>query len=504
MKKIIIALSLVAAMASCEDATDIIQPGELGASAAFVNTNDLVIGNFGIYSVVNSSTPIAFTSRFTDEVAIGSSHGGQDIAIHQGILNENTGYAQTLWANNYRAIFRANTLLAAAENIVPDDDEQEDYDLAVGTAISLRAYAYSQLLAYYGEDLEDDTSLGVILLDFPANASTQLPRSTVGETYDFIFDDLDRAEDLLRSANVVFDKFLVSPAFIQGLRARVANYRGDAGLDIASANANAVLANFTLPTVGDPDDHAEFWGDVPGAGADEAILTLDVTLNSGPALVQLFNTNSSDLDGGPTFDMSREVFNELQANFESNGDIRRNIYIDPTSVISDDYQADLNPRDADELIVDKYPGDPILGGLQGGLRNDNKVMRTVEMHFILAEVAARRGNFAEAARQIDLVRNARYTTATVTPTYTSAEAAFQDILLERRLELFAEGHRYIDVRRLGTLANTGYDRDPVDCTLYQAPLCDRPATDTEVQYLPIPFAEFTGNPAIAGQQNAGY
>ncbi|PRP65720.1 hypothetical protein BST86_00755 [Nonlabens agnitus] len=489
-------------MYSCEDATDIIQPGELGESAAFVNTNDLVIGNFGIYSLVNSNTSIAFTSRFTDEVSIGSSHGGQDIAIHQGILNENSGYAEALWANNYRVIFRANSLLAAAENIVPEEGEQEAYDEAIGTAIALRAYAYSQLLAYYGEDLLDDSSLGVILIDFPANASTSLPRSTVGETFEFIFDDLETAENLLISANTEFNEFLVSRSFIQALRARVANYRGDNSL--ASSNANAVLANFTLPTEGDEEELSEFYGDVPGAGGDEAIFTLEVTLNSGPALVSLFNTNASDLDGGPIFEMSRDVFNILQSNFESNGDVRRNVYVDPSSEISATPMDDVNPRDSDQIVIDKYPGNPILGGLAGGLRNNNKIIRTAEMHFILAEVAARTAGFTEAARQIDLVRNARYTTPVVTPAYTSASEAFTDILLERRLELFVEGHRYIDVRRLGALAGIGYDRNPVDCTLYQSPLCDRPATDTETQYLPIPLAEFTGNPAISGQQNPGY
>jgi hypothetical protein len=202
--------------------------------------------------------------------------------------------------------------------------------------------------------------------------------------------------------------------------------------------------------------------------------------------------------------MSRVVFNTLQANFDSNGDVRRPVFVDPTSNISSTYTTDLNPRESDELIVDKYPGDLLLGGLAGGLRNDVKLMRTAEMHFILAEVAARNSQFTEAARQVDLVRNARYTTPVTTTAYTSRQQAFADILSERKLELYGEGHRYIDIRRLGETANVGYDRDPVDCTLYQAPLCDRPATDIETRYMPIPLLEFTGNPAIAGQQNPGY
>ena len=504
MKKIIITICFLTALVSCEDTINITQPGELGISNAFTNVDDLAAGIFGVYATANTSTEIIFTSRFTDEVSIGSSNGGQSVTLHEGILNPNSGEAFTIWqSSNYQIIFRANTLLAAADGITPEPGEEDSFNRTVAEALTLRAYAFSRLLAYFGEDLEDDASLGAIIIDFPANASTQLPRGTVGETYDLIFADLTRAEDLLTQAGTAFDRFRVSVDFIRALRARVANYRGDNAM--ATANANAVLANFSLPTVGNETNYRDLWSDTPGAASNEIILNLDVTLNSGPALGQIFNTNSSDLNGGPQFEMSREVFNILEQNFTNNGDVRRNVFVDPTSLISPTYNTtDINPRETDQIIVDKYPGDTFLGGLAGGLRNDQKVMRTVEMHFILAEVAARNGDFAGAATQIDLVRNARYTTPVTTPAYNNATEAFADILLERRLELYAEGHRYIDIRRLGQLAGVGYDRDPIDCTLFQAPLCDRPSTDIETQYMPIPLLEFTGNPAVAGQQNPGY
>ncbi len=489
-------------LVACDDTKDIIQPGELGIGNAFITTDDLTTGVFGVYFSVGMRNEILFTSFFTDEVSIGSSNGGQGLPLHEGVLNPNSGEAQAIWQSNYTAIFRANTLLTAAESIVPDASEQQAYDAAVGETLALRAYSFSRLLAFFGEDLQNDSALGAIIIDFPANASTQLPRGTIGETYDIILDDLDRAELLLTSAGTTYDRFRVSIDFIRALRARVANYRGDNML--ATANANAVLANFTLPTTANAADYASLWGDVPGAASNEIIMNLDVTINTGPTLVNIYNTNGSSFDGGPQFDMGRALFNVYESNSTNFGDIRRDVFVDATSQISATYMTDVAPRDSDQIVIDKYPGDPLIGGLGGELRNDQKVIRTAEMHFILAEVAARESNFTEAARQIDLVRNARYTSPVTTPVYTTQQEAFTDILLERRLELFAEGHRYIDVRRLGQLANVGYDRDPVDCTLYQAPLCDRPSTDTETKYMPIPLLEFTGNPAVAGQQNPGY
>ncbi|WP_405377017.1 RagB/SusD family nutrient uptake outer membrane protein [Nonlabens sp. Asnod3-A02] len=502
MKKILILLSIVSLLASCEDTKEIIQPGELGASDAFNNTEDLATGVFGIYSAVDMRQEIRFTSFFTDEVAIGASNGGQGLPLHEGVLNPNSPEAEDIWADNYLVIFRANTLISASNSIVPEVGEEATYDQAVGEALALRAYAFSRLLAFFGEDLQDDNTLGAILIDFPADASTQLPRGTIGETYDFILDDLNRAEQLLTSSGAANDKFRVSVDFVRALRARVANYRGDDVL--ATSSANTVLSSFSLPATADPAEYSNLWGDVSGAASQEIIFNLDVTRNTGPTLVNIYNTNSSDRNGGAQFDMSRELFNILEANSNNFGDIRRDIFVDISSLISPTYMTDVNPRDTDEIIIDKYPGDPVIGGLDGELRNDQKVIRTAEMHFILAEVAARNSDFNEVARQIDLVRNARYTTPVTTPVYSSQEEAFQDILLERRIELFAEGHRYIDVRRLGRLANVGYDRDEIDCTLYQSALCDRPATDTETRYMPIPTLEFTGNTAVAGQQNPGY
>lgn len=502
MKKIIIIFSLFAVLVACDDTQEIIQPGELGIDNAFRNADDLSTGVFGVYATINTRPEILFTSFFTDEVAIGQSNGGQGLPLHEGVLNPNSGSAENIWQINYRTIFRANTLLAAAESIVPDASEQVAYDAAVGETLALRAFCFSKLLAFYGEDLQDDNSLGAIIIDFPAQASTQLPRGTVGETYDIIFDDLTRAETLLTAAGASYDRFRVSVDFVRALRARVANYRGDNAL--ASSNANAVLSNFSLPTSPNATDYADFWGDVPGAGSQEVIMNLDVTSNTGPTLVNIYNTNSSDLDGGPQFDMSRNIYNIYDANAANFGDIRRDIFVDASSTPSPTYTTDIAPRDSDQIVINKYPGDPIIGGLSGELRNDQKVFRTAEMHFILAEVAARQMDFTEAARQIDLVRNARFTSSVTTPAYANMQEAMEDILLERRLELFAEGHRYIDVRRLGPIANKGYERDAVDCGLYQAPLCDRPSSDTETKYMPIPLLEFAGNPAVAGQQNPGY
>lgn len=504
MKKLIVILAAVAITFSCEDATDIIQPGELGASNAFATVDDLKTGTLGVYSAGNTSGEIDFTSQFTDEIAVGLV-GGQGSSLHGYALNTTTGFASSIWVNNYSLILRANVLLAAAEGITPDATdaaEQAVYDESVAEALTLRAFGHSRLLSFYAEDLADDSSLGVIAVDFVPNPTDKFGRNTVGEVMQLINDDLDRAEALFTSAGTISSQTFIDARFVRALRARMALYNKD--YPVAAAAANSVLASYTLPTTADEAAFRNVWTDTPGAGNNEVIFKFESTLNTGPKLGQIYNTNESDFDGAVNYEMSRNLFEVLDANATAFGDIRRNVYLDGTSVVSPDYAAEANPRTADVLIVDKYPGDPLLTGLIAGYTNDTKVMRVVEMHFILAEEAASRNDFTTAAQQIKIIRDARYVTPAPAPVYASQTEAFSDILAERKIEFFAEGHRYIDVRRIGELAGEGYDRNEIDCTLYPSAECDLSFNDFRVKALPIPQDETRTNTVIAAQQNSGY
>lgn len=69
-------------MASCDDALDIIQDGEL--SMELKTEEDLEQYLKGqIYSGLDATSEIAFTAVFTDEVSIGVDNGGQDVGLHR-------------------------------------------------------------------------------------------------------------------------------------------------------------------------------------------------------------------------------------------------------------------------------------------------------------------------------------------------------------------------------------------------------------------------------------
>jgi hypothetical protein len=502
MKKIIILLAAVAITFSCEDASTIIQPGELGAGNAFATVDDLKTGIYGVYNAGLSSSEISFTSQFTDEIAVGLV-GQQGSALHGYALNVSTGLVSNIWLNNYNLILRANVLLEASESIVPvDAAEQAVYDESVAEALALRALGHSKLLSFFAEDLSDPSSLGIIAVDFVPDPIATFGRNTVSEVMTLINDDLTRAESLFTAAGTNASQNFIDAKFVRALRARMALYTKD--YPTAVLAANSVLSSYSFPTSANEAAYSQIWQNVPGSGPGEVIFKFNSTLNNGSRPGQIYNTNASNIDGAVNYEMSRNLFDVLDANATAFGDIRRNVFLDDTSVVSLDYSAEANPRTGDVLIVDKYPGNPSFSGLVAGYTNDIQVIRVAEMYFILAEEAANRNSFVEAAGYIKTIRDARYTTLAPAPVYTNQEEAYSDILAERKIELFAEGHRYIDVRRIGNLANQGYDRNDIDCTLYPSAECDLSFNDHRVKALPIPQDETRTNPTIAAQQNTGY
>lgn len=197
--------------------------------------------------------------------------------------------------------------------------------------------------------------------------------------------------------------------------------------------------------------------------------------------------------------MGRNLFDLLSQPLGGGAeDFRRWAFVDRSSTISSD-PANAT-RLSEVIVIDKY-----AGKTGGHSSNDLKVFRLSEMYFIKAECRVRANDRPSAASLIQTVRQARnyIPGATVpTPTYGSNQEAFADIMLERRKELCFEGHRYIDLKRLGADAGiTSTDRYFKDSENSSA---TNPANISITDYrftLPIPQAEINVNPI---EQNPNY
>ena len=488
IKNIFLAIGSLLLVSSCSDALDIVQPGEIYRADAFKTVTDLRnYLNGDIYSRVNNTEEIGFTTVFTDEVGIGPSNGGQDKELHRFQLNANSDEPAGLWSTHYTVINRVNRLLDFANLVVvttPADIAAKNAVLAEARA--LRAYSYIQLVSFFSVDPSNPNALGVILSTTPDRYDLFIDRPRVSNQliYNLIESDFQFAETNLASTATVYTR--VTQKFIAAARARMYLYRKD----YVKAKQYATLATGALST---PNTYNSMWGDAAQGECIFAAARPSGGTWSNIASTWYFNITSAT--GGAFLDMGRNLFN-LYSQFPN--DVRTAIWIDASAQINPNYAADINYVANDVLPINKYPGKAAQP-----LRNDLKIFRNSEMVLILAECEVASSNLTAAATLVRSIRTARTfaAPAPALPVYATAQAAWADILLERRKELAFEGHRYLDIKRLAALAgNQGITRDNTDDDIPNQPLT---LALSDYRFtLPIPQLEIAGNVGI--QQNPGY
>lgn len=460
---------------SCTDAIDIVQDGELTPDKAYETVGDLNQGLLGVYGTINYATDVSFASIFTDEVRIGFANGGQGLigGEYLFVLNPTSGAAAGLWYNNYQVINFTTRIIEAAKNITPTVAQEAQYADVLAQAHILRAWSHFRLLTYFSEDITDDSAMGVILLDFIPTADQKLPRNTNAEIFALITADLLKESDLTSNATNANRNF-ISKDFVKAFRARMALYRED--YVTAGTLASELIASYPLTT---RVQYGNIWADLPVTGNDEVISKYDYILGNF-LMGSIWASVNATVTGSPFYEVSSQLNSLLPAS-----DVRRNVIIHPTA------NGTVNP-------VGKYRGSGPTARL-----NDVKIFRTSEMYFIRAEAKAEASDFVGVAADLQTVLNNRFSAANV-PAMTvpaTKQAAFAQILAQRRTELAFEGHRYLDLRRLGPIAGVDINRAAADCEANSA--CFLSTSDFRF-VMPIPITELAANPAIVPQQNPGY
>ena len=510
MKKIFSLLFLATSIAfvSCdEELTETFIPGVLTDQVAVTNSTELErLLNSG-YNILTNRQAAVFTSIFTDEATIGFNNGGQG-RNEEIVFNifPSSGSPTSIWQSNYFALARINKVIDFADRItIVDATDQQRVNRIKAQALTLRAYAHLNILAYFSPNLSDNNALAGILAN-RIIATTERPmRSTNGEFYTQIHQDLDAAIALFVANGSPTGTMFAREVFARGLKARAYAYKGDYTNALTHANtvisSGIALANTTqYPLV--------FWSDNEPANT-EVIFRLKRTIQQNTQGDNLHNGWCSvrpNVGGSPFYEVGRALFNKLDANPT---DIRRNTIISSTSLIATNYQTTPNYLSDDRLILHKHGGasgsTPWANTATNANNNDHKIMRISEMYLIKAECLIAANNLTGAANEIKAIRDARFGSAQTAPTFANATAAWKAVLDERRLELAFEGHRFIDIKRLGTLAGiTGLDRDPMDYDGLGIP-GGNPSNlplNSHKWALPIPQAEINANGSI--QQNTGY
>jgi hypothetical protein len=333
-------------------------------------------------------------------------------------LDNNTFYITNPFAARYRAIKNANILIDALTNTTAVITESQR---KAGIAYAKTIQAYQLLLVL---NLLHDNGVRTDVKD-PDNLGPFLSRA---QSLDAILGLLNEANvDLKGSAAVLpFQTTLYSniasefSKFNRALAARVAVYKQD------FAAANTALT--------------------------ESFLNLTGDLNAG--VYHLFSTAGGDQRNPLFFPLNSSGETRVaQPSFVTNaeaGDTRLNkVSLRTTAEFQDGLQSNydfyLYKTDADRIPI---------------IRNE-------ELILLYAEVKAKLGPVTDAVIAINRIRN-----AAGLPVYIGAidmNSLISEILKQRRYSLYGEGHRWIDLRRNGLLAQLPIDR-PGDDVWLQFPI----------------------------------
>ncbi len=484
--------ALLLSMAACSDATDIIQESELPEDLAFQNVEDLQSGLSGVYAAYGpdfggngDGDAILFNDLFTDNIKSGLSNNGQGSSEYNFILQPNTTGPVSIWGNRYATINRVNRVLRAYDRIYPtlptEDVPGTEEDIfgaqrIKGQLLAMRALCHFDLFEYYTVDYDNLAGLSVIKMDFvPELDDSTFERNTVGEILDFINSDITESYTLLGDVNATSVNF-INVNVVKAIQARVALITGD--YILAETLTTELVA--AVP----PSDPATYQGMFRDEANGEIIFSLIRTPQDN-GVAGLFYANAVRRSGSPIFEVSRQLYDLLD-----DADVRKDVIIVPESEPTGSSDA-LNI-----LLIGKYPGIEA-----DALVNDVKIFRSSEMLLILAEAQARSGNLPGATASIQALVNQRYTGVDpILPQFVTLNDALTRILLERRKELAFEGHRYLDLKRLGGELNIGISRLPLDADTFGAPT-DLAPNDYRFTF-PIPQSELNANNIIT--QNPGY
>lgn len=373
----------------------------------------------------------------------------------------------------YRIIRNANVIINGAENAV---GPTADRDAALGQALVYRAFAHFQLVQLFGKRYvagSNNSQLGVPIRLTPDNEP--LARSTVEEVYAQVNQDLDDAISLL-SAYERPNKSHFDVSVAKGLKARVALVQQN--YTLAATLANQARQGYTLMS---NDEYFNsfntytnrewMWGSF--VQEDQTIFFA----NFGAYVSR--NFSSTNIRTNP-----KAISTKLYVQIAST-DVRARLF-DPTG-----QHANLPPGVvlASNFAKRPYTSQKFIAAGTGDSRMDIPYMRAAEMYLIEAE-ALSYSNEA-AAKQVLFTlasnRNPNYTLSTNT-----GQALKNEIYTQRRIELWGEGFRFFDLKRLNQpLDRTGanHQSDLVG-QLFQVPAGD-PRWEWQ-----IPLDEINSNPLV--------
>lgn len=359
-------------------------------------------------------------------------------------------YTYYPWYYYYSIIGNANTIIASIDKAEGPEKEKQ---FIKAQALTFRAYSYMMLAQLYGNrwsDSQNGATSAVVLRTEPT--TTDLPLSSLGDTYKLIYDDLNTAISLFTTSGLTRTAaqfYLPNINVAYATYARAALNRQD--YTNAENYANKARQDNGLMTVaqyrsGFNTSNSEWiWGSY---GA------LDETLffYSYHAYIA-YNSTASAVKSSPR-SMSKTLWTKIPAT-----DIRKALFLNPQGYVFDattglgntaafNYAKSLYPLLQSDAKAYPYMQFKISNTDQAGVGNLNH-FRSSEMLLIEAEA---KYYLNKPAADIQALMNTLTKTSLRDPSYncvSTGAALLAEIKTYRAIELWGEGFDFFDLKRWG-------------------------------------------------------
>lgn len=455
MKKflILIAAGLLAAV-SCEDSFDVKYTGYLTGSSAsdMVEEDPTFLNSYvqGLYTWMitpgisyNGHDDFGFLSctMCTDFM-------GVDIALNG---TQNWGYfdymfqyggaiyvrSYQMWSEFFTLINNANTIIDFFGTSEPGDATARGY---LGQAYAIRAFAYTYLIQLFQDPVTTSGELNAnaptvplvyasrdgMSADEVSARQGRVPMNLVMEHIEYnITQALNYLNGYSRSSKNEIDYSVA-----QGIAARY--YLLTQQWENAAAAANAAKQGYQLM------DQARLQSGFMDVEDAEVMWGFNQTTETQTTYASFFSQMSNDSPGYAGLDQMSKCIDRGLYDQIPNSDWRKSLF----------NGADGDPSASADTPGAQRPYAARKFGYMDQWLQDYIYMRAAEMYLIEAEAYARLGDGRASTVMSELM-------AQRNPAW-SASATVDEILLQRRIELWGEGFSYFDLRRTGTGINRSY------------------------------------------------
>ena len=385
-------------------------------------------------------------------------------------------YAAYIWEYYYKLVLTANSVI----NVVNPETATKEQLGYLGAAYAVRALAYLDLGRMYEFLPNDKTSSinadgnDVLGLTVPIVTPTMTeaearnnPRVKKADLVTFIKGDIEKAKEYIPNVSDRLNRTIPNLACVYGLEARL-NMWTEEYAAAATAAQNAIAASGMTPLseavaldkTSGMNTYSQFMWCCNLVKEDDAVKSGIVNFTSWMSNQTSFGYTGSAT--GQYMICDRKFYERI-----SSTDWRKKWWQAPEgsdlrNQKSKNHIEYLTPSEAEDMpefaALKFRPGQGNVDDYNVGCAVAIPLMRVEEMYFIKAEAEAHDNPAAGIATLTEFMT--QYRDAAYTTNASSKEAAIDEIIFQKRVELWGEGQIFFDYKRLNMSVNRGYSGTP--------------------------------------------